>query len=142
MGIPSAAVSQQPPAGDRANAVVQGQFTVAQIALGAASSAIFMPWGPFNLVLYGGAAPNTAWTGSAQLERSFDAGVSWQVCGIGGGGQQAVWATGTDVSVVVGEPELGVIYRLRCTVLSVGVLNYRLSMSGGAAMSLANPSPT
>lgn len=134
MGVPpTPPVSQAPPANDQANAVVQGQFPG-----GAGVSASFMPWGPFNLVLYGVAGtPNGAWTGSVQLERSFDGGVTWVICGIGGGGQQAVWTTGGDVSVVVGEPERGVMYRLRATALTVGVVNYRMSMTGGAALSLA-----
>lgn len=135
MGIPSAAISQQPPALDQANAVVQGSFA------GTGLSAQFAPWGPFNLVIYGTGGPNGAWTGSVQLERSFDGGTAWIICGIGGAGAQAVWATGTDISVVVGEPERGVAYRLHCTAYTpAALINYRLSMTGGAALSLGNPS--
>lgn len=130
MGIP-AAVSQAPAAGDQANAVVSGQFT------GTGQSASLLPWGAFNLVLYGNGGPNGAWTGTVRLERSFDGGTTWIVCGIGGGGAQASWATGTDVSVLAGEPERGVLYRLNCTAFVAGPINYRMSQTGQAALSLS-----
>lgn len=130
MGIP-AAVSLTPPAHDLANAVVSGAFT------GTGQSASFLFWGPFNLFIYGNSPPNGAWTGTVRLERSFNGGVSWLVCGIGGDGTQAIWTTGTDVSIVAGEPEEGMLYRLNCTVFGAGPINYRLSGTGQAALSLA-----
>lgn len=78
-----------------------------------------------------------SYSASIQLERSFDGGKIWLVCGIGGSGAQAIWNTGTPVSVIVGEPEQGVAYRLNCTTYSSGTINYRMSESGAAAMSLA-----
>jgi hypothetical protein len=140
MGVPNPAIAQTPPTGDRANAVVFGAFAVGNIAGANAFSGLFSPWGPFNLTAWGPNPPNGAWVGSLQLERQLD-GLDWIVCGLGGAGQQAIWTTGTDLSIVFGEPELGVAYRLHCTALTGGPLNYRLSQSGGAAMSLANPSP-
>lgn len=131
MGIQPSVVSQNPPAGDQANQVVQGSFTVA------GQSGTFVVWGPFNVVLYGGATPNTAWAGTVRLERTFDGGTTWVVCGIGGDGTQAIWSTGIDVSVVAGEPEKGVGYRLNCTVYTSGLIFYRLSATGQAALSLA-----
>lgn len=127
-----------PPTGDQANAVVSGQFTT---AIGAAKSASFQCWGGFNLCIYGSGGPNGSWSGSVQLERSFDGGTTWIVCGIGGAGAQAVWTTGTDVSIVVGEPEKGVLYRLNCTAISEGPINYRFSTTGMAAVSLAIGTP-
>ena len=59
----------------------------------------------------------------------------------GGAGAQAVWTTGTDVSIVVGEPEKGVLYRLNCTAISEGPINYRFSTTGMAAVSLAIGTP-
>lgn len=134
MGIPSALVSQTPPAGDLANAVVSGAFT------GTGQSGLFTCWGPFNLLLYGNSGPNGSWAGTVRLERSFDGGTTWIVCGIGGAGQQASWTgvgANSDVSVVVGEPEKGVVYRLNCTAYGSGTINYRLSATGQAALSMA-----
>ncbi|HLX18457.1 MAG TPA: hypothetical protein VKS24_24990 [Bradyrhizobium sp.] len=134
MAIPNPNVSQTPPAGDRANAVVTGAFSAATQV-----SAVFSPMGAFNVAIWGNSGPNGAWTGSVQLERSFDGGTTWIVCGIGGAGQQAIWATGTDVSFAAGEVEFGMSYRLHCTALSAGPINYRLSASGPAAMSISIP---
>lgn len=76
-------------------------------------------------------------TGSFQVERSFDGGQTWLVCNIGGSGTLAVYNAGTPVNLVFGEPEKQVLYRLNCTALSAGTINYRLSETGGAAESLA-----
>lgn len=131
MGIPSPLVSQQPPATDQANAVVAGAF------VGVGFSPIACFWGPFNLLLYGNGGPNGAWVGTVALERSFDGGTTWITCGIGGTGEQAIWSTGTDVSVVAGEVEKGVLYRLHCSAYVSGTINYRMSTTGQAALSLA-----
>jgi hypothetical protein len=130
MGI-APTVSQTPVSHDQANAVVSGAFAAT------GQSASFLFWGPFNILLYGNTGPNGAWTGTVRLERTFDGGTTWIVCGIGGDGTQAIWATGTDVSVVAGEPEKGVAYRLNCTALAAGPINYRLSGTGQAALTLA-----
>lgn len=136
MGIQPSNVSQAPPSGDQANAVVAGAFAKAGV------SPTFLPWGPFNLCLYGNAGPNGNWNATVRLERTFDGGTTWVVCGIGGAGMQAVWNTpNQDVSVIVGEPEKGVGYRLNCTAFTSGPVNYRLSATGGAALSLAVASP-
>jgi hypothetical protein len=73
-----------------------------------------------------------------RLERTFDGGTTWIVCGIGGDGTQAIWTgAGADLSVIVGEPEKGVAYRLNCTAYVSGTVNYRMSATGQAALSLA-----
>lgn len=132
MGIPVAA-SQTPPAGDQANAVVSGSF--AGTTTGQSNS--FLCWGPFNVVIYGSGGPNGNWNGTVRLERSFDGGATWVVCGIGGDGTQASWNTNNqDVSVIVGEPEKGVLYRLNCTVHTSGTINYRMSATGQAALAI------
>jgi hypothetical protein len=77
------------------------------------------------------------YTGSVQLERSFDGGYTWVVCGVGGSGTQAVFVGGGAISVLAAEPERGVLYRLNCTALSANNINYRLSATGVAALSLA-----
>ncbi len=79
------------------------------------------------------------YTGSVQLERSFDGGPTFIVGNAGGGGSLAVFSTGTPVSASFTEAERNVLYRLNCTsyTAAAGVtLNYRLSETGGAAESL------
>lgn len=75
-----------------------------------------------------------AYSATVQLERSFDGGSTWLICGVGGGGQQAVYTAGTIVSIVASEPERGMLYRLNCPAYTSGTINYRLSTSGLAAM--------
>ena len=98
-------------------------FAAANVAGGADAGALFTG----NAVNY---------SGSVQLERSFDGGVTWLVCGVGGQGAQAVWAAGTPISVTVSEGERNVAYRLNCTAYVSGVINYRISQTGAAATSL------
>lgn len=76
-------------------------------------------------------------TGSIQLERSFDGCNTFALCNIGGGGQLAIYTAGTPISLTFGEPEKQVFYRLNCTVLSGGNINYRISETGGANEALA-----
>ena len=137
-GIP-AAVSQKPAAGDQANAVVSGTLTstAACSSTGAATagcSAWFMPYGTWNLTIGGSSGPNGSWNATVELDRSFDGGTTWYVVGDpSGANNQAIYSTpNIDVSRLVGEPELGVLYRLRCTTYASGTINYRLSETGGA----------
>lgn len=208
MGIPAppnVGASGAPPAGDQANAVVQGQFT----AIGASPPFAF--YGAFNIAIWatsgtsltttagsgaatvasgfniaagdpvnsvnvpsgttvgaisgtdvtlafppgvtaaqvlGGADANAQfggapWAGTVNLERSFDGGQTWLICGIGGAGQPATYTgagqNGAPVSIVVSEPEKGVLYRLNCTAYASGKPFYRLSASGLAAMAWGVP---
>lgn len=113
---------------DQANQVLSGNFAATGVS---GSIALY---GSFNVSLYGSSGPNGAWTGSVQLERSFDGGATWLVCSTSAAGAQAVYSAGSkDVSVVVSEPERGVLYRLDCTAFTSGPINYRISASGGAA---------
>lgn len=135
MGIPLSGISAaqgSPAVHDQANAVIAGAFT------GTGVSAAFCFYGSFNVVIYGNGGPNGSWTGSVQLERSFDGGATWIVCNTGGTGQLAVYATGTDVSLTPSEPEKGVAYRLDCTAVT-GAINYRMSATGGLATSNGIP---
>lgn len=87
---------------------------------------------------YTGAA--VVYTGTVQLERSFDGAATWIVCNIGGSGTLAQYSAGTPVSTAFGEPERQVNYRLNCTAYTAiagTTLNYRISTTGGAAISLA-----
>lgn len=143
-GIP-AAVSQTPPASDQANAVVSGTITaatacasgttVAPPAATAGCSTWFSPYGTWNLVIGGASGPNGSWNATVELDRSFDGGTTWYAVGDPGGPNgQAIYSTNNiDVSRLVGEPEKGVLYRLRCTTWTSGTINYRMSQTGGGA---------
>lgn len=72
----------------------------------------------FNAALIG------AFTGSCQLEKSFD-GSNWTIVNIGATNTQAIF-TGP-VALIMFEPEYGVSYRWNCTALSVGTPGYRIS---------------
>ena len=72
-----------------------------------------------------------------QIERCFDGGATWLPCNIGGGGALAQYTAGTPVSMVFGEPEKNVLYRLNCLAYTSGTINYRVSQTGGANESLA-----
>ena len=99
----------------------------------------FQPNG--NAVLAGGTDANAIFTGSAieytgtvQLEISFDGGNTWIVDNIGG--SAAIYTNQAAVTAVFGQPEREVLYRLNCTAYSSGTINYRLSATGGAAEAL------
>lgn len=103
---------------------------------------VFTPNG--NAILASGTDDNASFTGAAikftgsvQLERSFDGGKTWIVCNVGADGTLAVYTDGTPVSFAFGEPERSVLYRLNCTALSAGNINYRISTTGQAAEVLA-----
>lgn len=124
------AVSQACAAGDLANACVSGSFT------GTGQSGSFTAWGNFNVAFGGSSGPNGSWNATIRIERSFDGGTTWYVAGVGGGGQQAIYNTpNQDVSVVVSEPERGVLYRLDCSAYTSGTINYRISTTAGGTLS-------
>ena len=91
--------------------------------------------GTDNNAVFTGAALN--YSATIQVERSFDGGSTWIVANIGGGGTVASYSTGTPVSVTFGEPESQVLYRLNCVAYSSGTINYRISTTGAASLSLA-----
>lgn len=69
--------------------------------------------GHFNLSISG----LTAGSGTIQLQRSFDSGSNWKV----------VKSYTADIEETGIEPEIGLIYRLECTVFSSGTFLVRLS---------------
>lgn len=79
------------------------------------------------------------YSGTVQIERSFDGGATWLVCNIGGAGTLASYNAGTPVSLAFGEPERQVLYRVNCVAFSSGRINYRISTTGQAAKSLSVP---
>lgn len=88
------------------------------LSAAAAGSGVAMR-GTFNVTLWG------TFVGTIVLERSFDAGSTWQ---------QVTFSDGTalsynaPVSVVWSEAEYGVQYRVRCSVYTSGTINWRLSL--------------
>jgi len=100
-------------------------YTAADIVSGVDAAAVFQ---------------STATTASVQLERSFDGGNTWLVCGVGGAGALAAYTNPTVVSVVGGEPEKVMYYRLNCTAYAAGsTVNYRISATGILATSNGIP---
>jgi hypothetical protein len=77
------------------------------------------------------------WDATVQVERSFDGGYTWLVCNAGGTGTLAQYIDLSSVSLTFGEPERNVLYRLNCIEWTAGLINYRISQTGGAAESLA-----
>jgi hypothetical protein len=80
--------------------------------------------------------PGIAFVGTVLLERSFDGGSTWlNVTNPGAtGGTFASYTA--DVSLSFFEPERGCLYRFNCVAYTSGVINYRLSASGNAALSM------
>lgn len=76
------------------------------------------------------------YVGSIQVERSFDGGLTWIICNVGGSGTLAVYSGGGPISLTFGEPERNVMYRVNCTSYTSGIINFRISTSGSAATSL------
>jgi hypothetical protein len=76
-------------------------------------------------------------SGTIQLERSFDGGHTWIPCFAWWGGSQLKWTT--EMSTVLMEPEKGVLYRLNCVAYTSGTMNYRISTTGQAATTLNVP---
>jgi len=74
--------------------------------------------GRFNLTL----GPD-AFTGTVQVERSFDGGATAHPCTQTG----AVRLFTAPATEVLDEPEPGVLYRLRCSAYSAGPIRWRLS---------------
>ena len=73
--------------------------------------------GRFNLTVTG------TWVGTIAVERSFDAGASWVNATLPSGAAN-LWTS--NFSIVLNEPEQGVLYRLNPN-LSSGAASFRLS---------------
>lgn len=73
----------------------------------------------FNVTLSG------TFVGTVQIERSFDRGANWRAISRDSAGTAAAYTA--PMSVVVEEPEAGVLYRLNCTAYTSGTITYRIS---------------
>ncbi len=80
---------------------------------------------------------SVTFSATLQVERSFDGAQTWLPCNIGGSGTLAQYTAGTPISLVFGEPERNVLYRVNCIAYTSGTINYRVSQTGGANESLA-----
>jgi len=76
-------------------------------------------------------------TGTVQLERSFDGGSTWIPCYAWQGGSQLKWTAAMSTEFL--EPEKGVLYRLNCIAYSAGTINYRISTTAQAAGTSSGP---
>lgn len=93
--------------------VVQGAFT------GTGQSESVDLYGPFNLSFWG------EFIATAQLERSFDNGITWIACARDATGTVAAYNTA--ISLVGDEYETKIKYRLNCISYTSGAMNYRIS---------------
>jgi hypothetical protein len=100
------------------------QLTSNAITTGADASAVFT-------------GASVTFSGTVQIERSFDGGRTFVVCNQGGGGTLAQYNAGTPISMAFGEPEKWGVYRANCIAYTSGTINYRISQTGGANESLA-----
>jgi hypothetical protein len=98
-----------------------GKTPVAAAFTSTGQSSAFEPHAgrPFNVSVWG------TFVGTIDLERSFDDGSTWLKCSRDSAGTAASFTAAA--SVVVEEPEAGVLYRLNATALSSGTANYRIS---------------
>lgn len=129
--------------------------TVELSALPTASPLLNYPSQPFefaptgNVISVTGADATATFTGAAivytgtvQIERSFDGGGEYVPLNIGGGGTLASYSAGTPVSLSFGESEKGVMLRLNCLAYSAiagTTLKWRASATGEAATALSIP---
>lgn len=125
MGIPSAnSAPGTPPAGDMANAVVQGTFTATGL------SPLFGFYGPFNVSVWG------TFSGTVLLTRSFDGGTTWLPRTDTPSGNGSFTAP---ASFAISEPEKGVLYQLDCSAFVSGTVNYRMSAFGTGLSNVVPP---
>ena len=78
-----------------------------------------MIMGLFNATVGG------TFSGTAELQRSFDGGTTYIPCGIDAAGDKADYTS--PVSLTVNEPEPGVFYRWACTAFVSGTIVTRIS---------------
>src|SRR5262249_17311740 len=84
---------------------------------GAGSSIAFRD--SFNASIWG------VFVGTVVIEKSYDNGSSWSAVSKDPSGAAASYTA--PASVVVTEPELGILYRLNCSAYTSGTINWRLS---------------
>lgn len=73
----------------------------------------------FNISLWG------TFVATVKVQRSFDDGSTWVDCSRDSAGTTASYTA--PASLLVEEPEAGVLYRLNCSAYTSGTINYRIS---------------
>jgi hypothetical protein len=97
---------------DRGRRSVAGAFT----AIGQSDPGEF--FGQLNFSLWG------TFVATVSIERSFDGGATYLPVTNEYG---VAYSWSAPMSIVVDEPESGVLYRLNCTAYTSGTINYRVS---------------
>lgn len=100
--------------GSSRNVVVTGTLATS----GAASPSVAI-YGNFNVTISG------SFTGTAQVQRSFDNGTTWNTVSTDGTGSAASYSAPCSVTGI--EVEWALLYRIYCSALSAGSITYRLS---------------
>lgn len=100
-------------------------FTAAVVATGGTVLGVWL--GYFNLFVYG------TFSGTVQLEKSFDGGTTWIPASLDTAGDPASYTTPCTVTGF--ECEKGMYYRINCTAFTSGTINIR--MSGNVNFALA-----
>jgi len=97
-----------------------GETPIASTFTGTGQSASFTPVArrAFNVSIWG------TFGATVQLERSFDAGATWLPI-TAAGFQLYVWTA--PASEMAQEDQASVLYRLNCTAMASGTVNYRIS---------------
>ena len=81
----------------------------------------------------------STYSGTVQIERSFDGGQTWIVHNTTVWGTVASFNAGTPVSITVGEPERMSLWRVNCIAYTSGTINYRVSQTGSANETFSFP---
>lgn len=78
--------------------------------------------GKFNVTI---GDDDTEFTGSVKIIKSYNAGTTWHTCSRDSAGTPAVFTA--PATVLLEEPEAGVLYAVEVTALSDGEVYYRIS---------------
>jgi len=114
----------QPIGGGSDTAVLGGNLISGSFSgMGQSSTAII--YGTMNVSIWG------TFSGSVQLERSFDGGTTWLPCSASISGTVLAF-TAAYSGYPWAEIEHQVAYRLNCTSLASGTISYRVSLTSDA----------
>lgn len=116
---------------DLANVILTGTFTATgqSLSTGLMGYYNFFVWGtPLSGGLSG------SFSGTVQLEKSFDGGTTWIPASLDTAGDAAAYTSAVSVTGLEIEP--GMLYRVDCTAYTSGTINYRLSQTNPPSLPL------